>query len=70
MRGAFLIVTLIALLIVGLLVVKNMTTDVDEGVQKMDTVQKTKRTVKEVDDQTKDLQDRLKQATRGLEDTR
>ena len=70
MRGAFLIVTLIALLIVGLLVVKNMTTDVDEGAQKMDTVQKAKKTVREVDDQTRDLQDRLKQATRGLEETR
>lgn len=64
MRGAFLIVTLIALLIVGLLVVKNMTTDVDEGVQKMDTVQKAKETVREVDDQTRGLQDRLKEATR------
>ena len=64
MRGAFLIVTLIALLIVGLLVVKNMTTDVDEGVQKMDTVQKAKETVREIDDQTRGLQDRLKEATR------
>ncbi len=70
MRGAFLIVTLIALLIVGLLVVKNMTTEVDEGVQRMDTVHKAKDTVREVDKQTKDLQDRLKKATQGLEDAR
>lgn len=66
MRGAFLIVTLIALLIVGLLVVKNMTTDVDEGVQKMETIQKTKDTVREVDGQTEELKNRLKQATEGL----
>ena len=68
MRGAFIILSLIALLIVGLLVVKNMTTEVDEGVERMDTVQKAKETVREADDQTRDLKDRLKEATRDIKE--
>ncbi len=70
MRGAFFVVILIALLVVGVLLIKNMTTEVDDGVQRMETVQKAKETVREVDDKTRELQDNLKQATQGLEDAR
>ena len=56
-----------ALLIVGLLVVKNMTSDVDEGVQKMDTIQKAKDAAQEAEDKIKGINDRAKQALQGLE---
>ncbi len=54
MKGAFIIVMLIALLVVGGLVMKNMTSEVD-GVKKMETVQKAKDLVKQVDRKTSAL---------------
>jgi len=68
MRGAFFIVIMIALLIAVFLVGKNMTTEVDEGVQKMDTIQKTKDTAREAEDKIKEINDRASQALQGLED--
>lgn len=70
MRGAFLIVTLIAMLIVGLLVVKNMTSEVDDGVQKMDTIQKTKDTAQEAENKVREINDRANQALTDLENAR
>lgn len=66
MRGALLVVMLIALLIVGMLVIKNMTTET-EGVQRMETVQKAKDTAEETEKQAEEIQDRVEEATRGLE---
>ncbi len=66
MRGALLVVMLIALLIVGMLVVKNMTTET-EGVQKSKTVQKAKDTAEDTEKRTNEIQDRVEEATRGLE---
>ena len=66
MRGAFLILTLIALLIVGLLVVKNMTTEVDDGAQRVETIQKAKDTAQEVEKKAREVQEQANQALRGL----
>ncbi|MFO8047796.1 MAG: hypothetical protein R6U29_02085 [Desulfosudaceae bacterium] len=65
MRGALLIVTLIALLVVGLLVIKNMTTET-EGVQKMETVQKAKDTAREAEDNAQKISDKAREATSDL----
>ena len=67
MKGAFLIVMLIALLIVGGLVMKNMNSEVD-GVQKMETVQKAKDTVKQVNKATDALREKLNSAASGSND--
>jgi hypothetical protein len=68
MRGAFLVLTLIALLIVGLLVIKNMESDVsDNEVQQVESIQKAKDTARQVNDQTKDIQKRAREATRGMQ---
>ncbi len=61
MKGAFIIVMLIALLIVGGLVMKNMISEVD-GVQKMETVQKAKDTVNQVNKTTDALKENLNNA--------
>ena len=65
MRGALLVVMLIALLIVGVLVVKNMTTET-EGVQKMETVQQAKDAAREAEDSARGINDRAREATRDL----
>ncbi|MCP3900907.1 MAG: hypothetical protein GY707_14475 [Desulfobacteraceae bacterium] len=65
MKGAFLIIMLIALLIVGGLVMKNMTSEVD-GVDKMETVQKAKDTVREVNKTTDALKEKLDSAGNSL----
>ncbi|MEW6077260.1 MAG: hypothetical protein AB1724_05585 [Thermodesulfobacteriota bacterium] len=68
MRGAFLVLTLIALLIVGLLVIKNMESDrSDNEVQQVESLQKARETARQVDDQTRDIQRRAREATRGLQ---
>ena len=61
MKGAFIIIMLIALLIVGGLIMKNMTSEVD-GVQKMETVQKAKDTVNQVNKITDALKENLNNA--------
>ncbi len=67
MKGAFLIIMLIALLIVGGLVMKNMTSEVD-GVKKMETVQKAKDTVEQVNKTTDALKEKLDSAGNSLKD--
>ena len=62
MKGAFIIIMLIALLIVGGLVIKNMNSEVD-GVQKMKTVQKAKDTVEQVNIKTDALREKLDSAS-------
>ncbi len=61
MKGAFLIIMLVALLIVGGLVMKNMTSEVDD-VNKMETVQKAKDTVEQVNKTTDALKEKLNSA--------
>ena len=61
MKGTFIIIMLIALLLVGGLVMKNMTSEVD-GVQKMETVQKAKDTVNQVNKITDALKENLNNA--------
>ncbi len=67
MKGAFLIIMLIALLIVGGLVMKNMNSEVD-GVKKMETIQRAKDTVKEVNKTTSALQKKLDNAAGTTKD--
>ena len=55
MRGAFIVVILIAMLIAVLLVAKNLTTDNVEGVGKMETIQKAKDTEDIVDNTLKNM---------------
>lgn len=70
MRGAFLVVILITLLIVGLLVAKNMTSEVNDETQKIESIQKAKETAREVEDKTRELKDRAKQAMQDMENSR
>ncbi|MDY6832168.1 MAG: hypothetical protein SWC96_10080 [Thermodesulfobacteriota bacterium] len=69
MRGALFIVMLIALLVVGVLVVKNMSTETTEGVEKMETIQKARDTAGEAEKQAAEMGKRLKEATQSLPPT-
>jgi len=53
MRGTFIIVVLIAMLITAYLVIKNLQTDTIEGVSKVESIQKAKETAEIVDDAVK-----------------
>ena len=55
MRGAFIVVILIAMLIAVWLVAKNLTTDTVDGVGKMETIQKAKDTEAIVDNALKNM---------------
>ena len=55
MRGAFIVVILIAMLIAVLLVAKNLMTDNVDGVGKMETIQKAKDTEDIVDNTLKNM---------------
>ncbi len=50
MRGAFMIVIVISLLIVGMLVVKNLQTETADGVQKDKTVERAEKAVNALQD--------------------
>ncbi len=50
MRGAFLVAMAIGLLIIGILVVKDLQTEVDDGVQKKAAVKHAKKAVKGLQD--------------------
>ncbi len=62
MRGAFFIIVLIAMLIAGILTIKNMKSETSEGVNKTETIQKAKDTAKIADEVTKKLRETAKQA--------
>jgi len=49
MRGAFIIITLIAMLIVGILVIKDMKTESVDGLDKKEVIKKAERTAKEAE---------------------
>ena len=55
MRGAFIVVILIAMLIAVWLVAKNLTTDTVDGVDKIETIQKAKDTADIVDNAVKNM---------------
>ena len=68
MRGAFLIVMVIALLIVGLLVMKNMKSEMNDSKgQKVESIQKAKDAAREANEQARDIQRRAQEAARGLQ---
>ena len=54
MRGTFIIVVLIAMLITAYLVINNLQTDIVEGVGKVESIQKAKETADIVDDAVKE----------------
>jgi len=56
MRGAFIIVILIAMLIAVYLVANNLRTDTVEGVDRVESIQKAKETADMVDDAMKKRQ--------------
>ena len=62
MRGAFFIVILIAMLIAGILTIKNMKSETSKGVNKTEAMQKAKNTAKIADEATKKLRETAKQA--------
>ncbi len=58
MRGAFIIITLIAMLIVGILVIKEMQTESADGLNKKEVIEKAEKKIKEAEksmDKVKDL---------------
>ena len=58
MRGAFIIIILIAMLIVGILVIKDMKTESVDGLNKKEVIEKAEKTAKEAEkamDRVKDL---------------
>ncbi len=67
MRGAFLIMMLIALLIVGILVIKNLSSDTVDETAKIEAVQRTKEITRESNRQNQEMKDRLNQALSGSE---
>ncbi len=58
MRGAFIIITLIAMLIVGILVIKDMKTESVDGLNKKEVIEKAEKAAEEAEkslDRVKDL---------------
>ncbi len=62
MRGAFLIVMAIALLIVGILVVKNLQTDAVDGVRKKEAVERAEEAAEALDDAMKKIKKSAREA--------
>lgn len=62
MRGAFLIMMMIALLIVGTLVVKNLTSDTVDETAKIEAIDRTREVTQVTDQKNKEIIDRLNQA--------
>jgi len=67
MRGAFFIVILIALLVVGFLVVKDISTESNDGATRIDTIKNAKETARQVEEKTSRMSERLKNATKELQ---
>ncbi len=61
-RGAFLIIMLISLLIVGMLVIKNLSTEPVDDVEKIESVQKAREITRESNRRNREKMDRLDQA--------
>ncbi|RLC32539.1 MAG: hypothetical protein DRH32_02745 [Deltaproteobacteria bacterium] len=67
MRGAFFIVILIALLVAGFLVVKDISTESNNGATRIDTIKNAKETARQVEEKTSRMSERLKNATKKLQ---
>lgn len=63
MRGAFIFVIVIALLIVGILVVKDMDSETADGVKRREAVEKAEDAAREVDK----AMDRMRESAKQLE---
>ncbi len=63
MRGALIIVVLIAMLIVGILVVKDMKTETVDGVTKQEAIEKAEKSVKTAEDAINRITDKAKKST-------
>ena len=59
MRGAFLVILVIVLLIIGILVIKDMRTETVTGIQKKDVVEHTEKIVDEVEDKMDGLKKKI-----------
>jgi hypothetical protein len=59
MRGAFFIIIVIVLLIIGILVIKDMQTETVTGIQKKDIVEHTEKVADEVEDKMKGLKKKI-----------
>jgi Tfp pilus assembly protein PilX len=62
MKGAFFIVVLIAMLIVGILVVKDMKTETVDGVERSKATEKAKDASRQVDE----AMDKIKESTKNI----
>jgi hypothetical protein len=63
MRGALFIIVLIAMLIVGILVVKDMKTETVDGVTKQEAIEKAEKSVKTAEDAINRITDKAKKST-------
>ncbi len=63
MRGALIIVVLIAMLIVGILVVKDMNTETVDGVTKQEAIEKAEKAVETAEDAISRITDKAKKST-------
>jgi len=63
MRGAFFIVILIAMLIVGILTIKNMKTETVDGVERSKATEKAEEAAK----QAEEAMDRIKETVKKIE---
>lgn len=65
MRSALLIVIVISLLIVGILVARNISTDTAENNDKLESIQKAKDAAKRVEDKIENIRKRAAQPEDG-----
>jgi len=63
MRGAFIIITLIAMLIVGILVIKDMKTESVDGLNKKEVIEKAEKAAKTAEKSLDRIKDLTKKAT-------
>ena len=62
MRGALIIVVLIAMLIVGILVIKDMKTESADGVSKQQAIEKAEKAVETAEDAINRITDKAKKS--------
>ena len=62
MRGALIIVVLVAMLIVGILVIKDMNTESADGVSKKEAIEKAEKAVEKAEDAINRITDKAKKS--------
>lgn len=60
MRGSFMILIVIVVLIVGILTIKNMRTETEPGVDRAKTVEKAEEAARQAEEATKRIEDAVK----------